>query len=84
MRLSGHSVPADQRLGMTRPERWLSTEDVARETGMSPDWVRRQIAAGRLRARVWRVGARSTIRIRRHDLDEFIGRFSVDGYDADL
>ena len=41
-------------------ERWLSTEDVAREVGMGPDWVRRQIAEGRLAARVWRVGERST------------------------
>lgn len=65
-------------------ERWLSTEDVARETGMSPDWVRRQITAGRLAARVWRVGERPTIRIRRRDLDAFIRRYSVDGKDADL
>ena len=69
---------------MAKPDRWLSTEDVARHTGMSPDWVRRQIAAGRLKARVWRVGARSTIRIRQSDMDEFVRRFSVDGYDADL
>jgi hypothetical protein len=51
---------------------------------MSPDWVRRQIAAGRLRARVWRVGQRSTIRMRQSDVEEFVRRFSVDGYDADL
>ena len=65
-------------------ERWLSTEDVAREVGMGPDWVRRQIAEGRLTARVWRVGERSTIRIRRRDLDAFVRRYSVDGRDADL
>lgn len=69
---------------MIKPVRWLSTEDVARLTGMSPDWVRRQIAAGRLVARVWRVGARSTIRIRQADVDAFVARYSVSGYDADL
>jgi excisionase family DNA binding protein len=71
-------------LAMGEIERWLSTEDVARETGMSPDWVRRQIAAGRLPARVWRVGQRPTIRIRRRDFEAFRRRFSVDGRDADL
>jgi excisionase family DNA binding protein len=70
--------------GVSDYERWLSTEDAARATGMSPDWIRRQIAAGRLPARVWRVGQRPTIRIRRRDLDAFIRGFSVDGRDADL
>lgn len=55
---------------------WLSTEDVARELGMSPDWVRAQVAAGRLKARTWTTGRRSTIRIRRRDLDEFVSRHS--------
>jgi hypothetical protein len=61
---------------MSKPEQWLSTEELAREIGMSPDWVRRQVAAGRLAARVWDVGKRSTIRIRRRDADDFIRRFS--------
>lgn len=61
---------------MSKPERWLSTEEFAREIGMSPDWVRRQVAAGRLAARVWQVGKRSTIRIRRTDADDFTRRFS--------
>ena len=51
---------------------------------MSPDWVRRQIADGRLVARVWNVGRRKTIRIRQRDLDAFVRRHSIDGYDADL
>lgn len=61
---------------MGKPERWLSTEEFAREVGMSPDWVRRQVTGGRLSARVWEVGKRSTIRIRRSDADDFIRRFS--------
>jgi excisionase family DNA binding protein len=65
-------------------ERWMSTEDVARETGMSPDWVRRQIVAGRLRAKVWRVGKRPTVRIRRSDFDAFRRGFSVDSWDTEL
>ena len=65
-------------------DRWMSTEDVARETGMSPDWVRRQIAAGRLKANIWRVGKRPTIRIRRKDFDTFRSGFSVDSDDANL
>lgn len=69
---------------MAVPPRWLSTEDAARELGMSPDWVRRQIAAGRLVARVWNVGRRKTIRIRQSDLNAFVRRHSVDGYDAEL
>lgn len=59
-----------------RYERWLSTEDIARELGMSPDWVRRQIAAGRLQATIWTVGRRTTIRARRSDVDDFARRFS--------
>jgi excisionase family DNA binding protein len=61
---------------MSKPERWLSTEEFARQVGMSPDWVRRQIEAGRLPARIWDVGQRRTIRIRQSDADAFIRRFS--------
>ncbi len=40
---------------------------IAREAGMTTEWVRRQIQAGRLFACVWLTGARSTYRIRRSD-----------------
>jgi hypothetical protein len=40
----------------------LGSEDVGRQLGMSPEWVRRQVQAGRLRARV----------------DEFVARYSAE------
>jgi excisionase family DNA binding protein len=54
------------------PGRWLSTREVARLTGMSDWWVREQIAAGRLAARVYGAGARKTIRIMEADLSAFL------------
>ena len=63
---------------MTSDKEWMGTEDAARELGMTPDWVRDQIRAGRLKARTWQTGRRSTIRIRRVDLDDFIRRHSSD------
>ena len=62
---------------MTDGKEWLGTEDAARELGMTPDWVRIQIKAGRLKARTWKTGRRPTIRIRRNDLDEFVRRHST-------
>ncbi len=61
---------------------WMSTEDVAREAGMTTEWVRRQIQAGRLIARVWLTGGRSTYRIRRGDWLLFRARFSRRSTDA--
>jgi hypothetical protein len=55
---------------------WMSTEDIAREAGMTTEWVRRQIQAGRLAAWVWSTGRRSTYRIRRSDWLRFRGQFS--------
>jgi hypothetical protein len=55
---------------------WMSTEDIAREAGMTTEWVRRQIQAGRLLARVWLTGGRSTYRIRRSDWLRFRDQFS--------
>jgi len=61
---------------MDRPPEWLSTEQVARQIGMSPEWVRRQILAGRLRATVFKTGRRPTYRIDKRDLQDFLSRFS--------
>lgn len=55
---------------------WISTEDAARETGMSPEWVRRQIAGGRLRAVLFKTGLRPTYRIERRDLRAFLTRYA--------
>lgn len=60
---------------------WLSTEDVARELGVTARWARRQIEARRLRARVFLTGQRRTYRIRRADLNDFLRRYSRDTTD---
>lgn len=59
-------------------EEWLSTEEVADEIGVTPQSVRRYIGSGKLHARVLLTGARPTYRIRRHDLDAFLTRFTRD------
>jgi hypothetical protein len=55
---------------------------------MSPEWVRRQGLAGRLRARVYLVGGRPTCRFAQSAVDEFLARCSVqshgDGTPVDL
>jgi hypothetical protein len=57
-------------------QNWLSTEQVARRVGMTPEWVRRQIVAGRLSARVFRTGDRATYRIAERAFREFMRRWS--------
>ncbi len=62
-----------------RRDEWLSTEDAAREIGgVSARWVRAQIEAGRLRARVLLTGGRPTYRIRCDDLAAFLRVYVVD------
>lgn len=55
---------------------WLSTEEAAARVGMTAEWVRRQINAGRLRATVWETGARRTYRIQERDWVAFLGSYS--------
>jgi hypothetical protein len=69
--------------GKRRRQEWLSTEEVAREIGMTPQWVRRQIDAARLSARVFEVGERRTIRVSREQLEAFLVRFSFDSADPE-
>ena len=57
-----------------RPPQWLSTEEAGRSIGMSSQWVRRQIAAGRLRAYVYVTGSRRTYRIHVDDWGRFLSR----------
>ena len=61
-------------------ERWLGTEEVGRRLGMSSEWVRRQVIAGRLRAVVYRTnpGSRSTYRIRADWIRAFQARFTIE------
>ena len=74
--LDDRGWPADARGMSKNADPWMSTEDVAREAGMTTEWVRRQIQAGRLGARVWSTGRRSTYRIRRSDWLQFRALFS--------
>ena len=45
---------------------------------MSPEWVRRQAQAGRLRARIYTVGGRPTYRFTQAAVHEFVAKYSVD------
>lgn len=60
-------------------EIWYSTEEAAQAVGgVSTRWIRVQIEAGRLRARVLLTGQRATYRIRASDLLEFIRTYIVE------
>ena len=53
----------------------LSTRAVADQLGMSPRWVCRQVAEGRLAARAIGIGARPTLRYDQTDVDRFVLRY---------
>ena len=63
---------------MHKRDRWLSTQEVAERLGMSSEWVRRQILAGRMRAVVYQTSGRSIYRVSESALDEFTRRFTRD------
>jgi len=69
--------------GQRMKSKWLSTEEIARELGLSPRTVRRHIQKGRLRARAYLVGGRATYRVQRPDLDAFLTRFARDTFEPD-
>lgn len=54
----------------------MGTEEAARRIGMSSEWVRRQILAGRLEATAYRTGSRATYRITARALREFLRRYA--------
>jgi hypothetical protein len=58
------------------PNEWLSTLDVARELGMSDEWVRSEIVEHRLSARKYKTGARATWRVRRADLEIYLTEYT--------
>jgi excisionase family DNA binding protein len=62
---------------------WMSTEEIAGELGLSPRTIRRHIQEGRLRARAYVVGGRSTYRVQRSDLDAFLMRFARDTFEPE-
>jgi hypothetical protein len=55
--------------------RWLGTEEAGASIGMSAQWVRQQIEAGRLSAYVFSTGGRRTYRIRTDDWSRFLVRY---------
>lgn len=54
----------------------MSTDQAAAEVGMTTEWVRRQIAAGRLEAVAYATGRRRTFRIRRVSWTRFLAAYS--------
>ncbi len=63
---------------MSTRERYLGSDEVSLQIGMSPEWVRRQVQAGRLRARVFTIGGRPTYRFTQSAVDAFLARFSIE------
>jgi hypothetical protein len=58
---------------------WLSTREVAELVGMSPRFVQREAAAGRLRAReIGFAGSRPTLRYRPKDVAAWQARHTRD------
>ena len=58
-----------------RVTRWIGTQEAGASIGMSSQWVRRQIEAGRLSAYVYKTGSRHTYRIRTDDWSRFLLRY---------
>ena len=56
---------------------WLSTEQAGVSVGMTGEWVRRQIIAGRLRATAFDTGLRRTYRIRSDHWATFLATYSA-------
>lgn len=54
---------------------WISTEEVAQELGMTREWVRQQIKAGRLVATYYAINGRRTYRVHRHEYKRFVIRY---------
>lgn len=58
-----------------RPERLLSTRDVATRLRVSNRYVLHQIAEGRLRALALQTGSRPTLRVEPADFEAWVARF---------
>lgn len=67
----------------TQQSQWLSTEAAAREVGMTSEWIRKQIIAGRLQALAWNTGGRRTYRISREEFETFLVSFTGDPEEGD-
>lgn len=63
---------------MRTDPKFLSTQEVALRLGMSSEWVRRQILAGRLQAVAYRTTSRAVYRVSESSLVAFRRQFSGD------
>jgi len=61
---------------MSERPTFLSTEQAGAKVGMTGEWVRRQIVAGRLRATAFDTGRRRTYRIRSDDWAAFLAHYT--------
>lgn len=62
----------------------MSTDQAAFEVGMTTEWVRRQIAAGRLEAVVFTTGRRRTFRIRTAAWKAFVAVYARPAMDESV
>jgi hypothetical protein len=62
---------------MSKRPVFLSCETAGASVGMTGEWCRRQIKAGRLRATAFETGRRRTYRIRSDDWAAFLARYSA-------
>ena len=62
-------------MGREAEDDWLTPEAAGRSCGMSAQWAREQIQAGRLVATAWVTGRRVSYRIRREDWHAFLARY---------
>lgn len=54
---------------------WLSTKQIALKLGMTSEWVRREIVAGRLSATYYDGRGRRTYRVHQSDLRTYLRQY---------
>lgn len=63
---------------MSTTDRYWGTEEVSQQVGMRPEWVHRQVLAGRLAGRIFTIGGRPTYRFTHAAIDDFLASYSVE------
>jgi len=66
-----------------RPVTHMTTQQAGSLVGMSAEWTRQQIVAGRLRATAFSTGNRRTFRIRSDDWAAFLLKYTTRTDDPD-
>lgn len=62
---------------------WAGSQEWGHSIGMSAEWVRQQIQAGRLKATAFSTGKRRTYRIRSDDWADFLAKYAQRTDDPD-